>query len=365
MAAAISAREDARRGRVAQLDILSQFEAGKPVTFKVHNNPAGFKLSKTQIKPATKKNGPRVGFDKSIIFLDAAINGIVDEVNDGASKGADVHAVDADGMTALHRACIENYLNVVSSLLAKDADVSKQDNDWWTPLHAAAQGGHWRICNQLLNNGADPLAVNAEGDLPIDLVGDQRTEGIIQREMESRGVDVSDDDAVQNVRNQQRTKMMDDMKEAVKNGVNLNKQYESGATWLHVAACNGYIDVLQYLLEQPSINPNIGDDEGNTPLHLAVFFQQYECVMYLVAKGADLKTRNHLDQKPIILAEDQTMIRLLTALEKKTGGADKIDKSKKKYTGSISRSTRANKGRQSMKDKAEEGKLNFSELSIE
>lgn len=357
--AAISAREEARRGRIAQLEVLKQFEAGKPVTFKVHNNPAGFKLSKAQTKPSSKKGGPRVNFEDETIFLDAAINGALEEVNDSLTKGVDVHAVDADGMTALHRACIENYLNIVSSLLAKDADVHKQDNDWWTPLHAAAQGGHWRICNMLVNNGADPLAVNAEGDLPIDLVGDQKVEGIIQREMEGQGINVNDDESVQKVRNTQRDKMMDDMKEAVKSGIDLNKQYENGATWLHVAACNGYIEILQFLLEQPKINPNVPDDEGNTPLHLAVFFQQYECVMYLVAKGADLKARNKLLQKPIILAEDQTMIRLLTALEKKTE-AGKIDKTKKKYTGSISRSTRANKGQQSRKDKAHEGKLNFN-----
>ena len=37
--------------------------------------------------------------------------------------------------------------------------------------------------------------------------------------------------------------------------------------------------VVQLLLEQPSVDPNIPDQDGNSPLHLAVFFQQYECVM--------------------------------------------------------------------------------------
>jgi hypothetical protein len=42
---------------------------------------------------------------------------------------------------------------------------------------------------------------------------------------------------------------------------------------------------------------------------------------YLVAKGADLQQRNKLNQKPIVVSEDQTMIRLLTALEKKSEAA--------------------------------------------
>ena len=57
--------------------------------------------------------------------------------------------------------------------------------------------------------------------------------------------------------------------------------------------------------------------------------------MYLVAKGSDIKLVNKLNQKPIILSEDQTMIRLLTALEKKSeGGGKVIQGDRRKYQGS-------------------------------
>ena len=41
---AISQKEAARRGRMEQLKTLADFEAGKLVTFKVVNNPKGFKF---------------------------------------------------------------------------------------------------------------------------------------------------------------------------------------------------------------------------------------------------------------------------------------------------------------------------------
>lgn len=42
-------------------------------------------------------------FLQETIFLDAAYNGLVETVNDCLTAGVDVKAVDADGMTALHR----------------------------------------------------------------------------------------------------------------------------------------------------------------------------------------------------------------------------------------------------------------------
>lgn len=42
-----------------------------------------------------------------------------------------------------------------------------------------------------------------------------------------------------------------------------------------MAACNGWLDVMTELLKhKPNINAK--DVDGNTPLHLAVFFQQYK-----------------------------------------------------------------------------------------
>lgn len=64
----------------------------------------------------------------------AAVNQLLD-------KGVSPNVTDPDGLTALHRACTENCLNIASVLVAKGADIKAHDNDWWTPLHAAANTG--------------------------------------------------------------------------------------------------------------------------------------------------------------------------------------------------------------------------------
>jgi len=75
---------------------------------------------------------------------------------------------------------VENHLNVASVLVASGATVNVRDQDWWTPLHAACSAGNWRVANMLLTNGADVTAVNADGDLPIDLCADAKCEGVLQ-----------------------------------------------------------------------------------------------------------------------------------------------------------------------------------------
>lgn len=354
MAGSQAAREAARLGRIEQLAVLKDFDDDKGVIFKVHNRPQGYKLRKSDLAPPPPAKDKKIHFPDSEVMHDVVVHGDLAAVNALLDKGVDPNIPDPDGLTALHRACTENYLNIASALVAKGADIKMQDNDWWTPLHAAANSGNWRICNLLLTNGADVLAVNAEGDLPIDLVADTKVEGVIQREMEGKGV--KSEDEIEAVREALANKMMDDMKSIVADGKDINEARQWGATYLHVACCNGYNDIVQYLLEQPSINPNISDKDGNTPLHHAVFFCQYECVMYLVAKGADLSTKNNSRMKPIVMSEDQTMIRLITALEKKTEQVKaKLGVGKSKYTGSISRSTRATKQGGSRKDRKAEG----------
>lgn len=186
--------------------------------------------------------------------------------------------------------------------------------------------------------GSKPTAINAEGDLPIDLVSDPKVEKIIQREMELLELDEA---KIEALRSSNASRMLADMQELVRSGGDLNRRLEHGATYLHVAACNGFTPVVVYLLAQPSTDPNVADEEGNTPLHLAAFFQHYEVVMHLASGGADLSVRNRLQEKPIVITEDETMIRLLSALDKKIKASLLVPASgPRRYAGSISRGGR-------------------------
>ena len=78
-----------------------------------------------------------------------------------AQDGIDVDMKDEDGFTALIRASVDGFTEIVDKLLEKGADVDAKDNDDNTALIWASWSGHTEIVAMLLDAEAD---VNAQGD---------------------------------------------------------------------------------------------------------------------------------------------------------------------------------------------------------
>lgn len=70
------------------------------------------------------------------------------------TKGADVHAKNKYGVTALMYAADGGHAETVEMLLAKGADVNAKDNDGWTALTFAAKKGYTKIVRLLKQAGA-------------------------------------------------------------------------------------------------------------------------------------------------------------------------------------------------------------------
>lgn len=57
-------------------------------------------------------------------------------------------------------------------LVEGGAALDIKDADLWTPLHAAVACGNFDLVKYLVEHGADLVAINADGNMPIDLVDD-------------------------------------------------------------------------------------------------------------------------------------------------------------------------------------------------
>ncbi|KAJ3690459.1 hypothetical protein LUZ61_019623 [Rhynchospora tenuis] len=103
-------------------------------------------------------------------------------------------------------------------------------------------------------------------------------------------------------------------------GANLEIRDEEGALPLHDACAGGFTDIVSYILEFASSNPesvtrmlNTVDVEGDTPLHHAARGEHMDVVKILLQAGASPKKTNAYGQTPAELADQNTEVRAFLA----------------------------------------------------
>lgn len=94
---------------------------------------------------------------------EAARYGDLEDVEELLSLGANVHAVDANASTPLHKAAANGHSSVASALLARGA-TQCANSAGNSPLHWACMNGHAGVVDVLLAaGGADVYAKNVAG----------------------------------------------------------------------------------------------------------------------------------------------------------------------------------------------------------
>lgn len=236
---------------------------------------------------AGRRSRRSVRFTGAVALLEAVHRNDMNEVRSVLqySPRGSVNSSVCDGLTALHQACIDGSVDMVNVLLMEfSADVNCHDDDHWTALHTVALCGHSNIARLLIDCGADVLALNSDGNMPYDLCEDEITLEVIETAMAKQGVT---QEMINKVRAADEQKMLRELQRLSRQGHNLEFRGQRGETPLHVAACNGYVSVGEFLLSQ-SVDVGAVDNDSWTPLHHAAFWKQIAMLELLVYYGADV-----------------------------------------------------------------------------
>lgn len=180
---------------------------------------------------------------------------------------AQVNAVNKWKETPLHLACYKNHVEGVKLLLKDSADVTKKNKEGYTPLQWATKLGkkevacffldkyenvakedntllrlavlsrNEQIVNALIRHGADVMATDQDGNIPLHEAARSGNEQIAQL-------------------------LIDENNESVKQKNRLDE------TPLHYAAAGGHIEVIARLCKKGA-GVDAKDNSGNTPLHRA------------------------------------------------------------------------------------------------
>ena len=223
-----------------------------------------------------------VGWRKRTALHFACEWGNVDCVQFLLEHGSNLKAVDSKGNNALHRAirCGQwRSCQRTTEILLKHAADDHADNrdniinaankEGWTALHFAAVYGDLSLVEMLLKFGFAIDAINNNGETPLHLA----TDVSIVKLLVERGAD---------------TRIA-------------NKE---GDTVLHVAAhYSGYSDlIVEFLLDQNFADVHSPNARGKTPLHLTSESLQCEKAEMLLQKGAQVNAMDNEGCTPLHVA---------------------------------------------------------------
>ncbi|KAM7418448.1 hypothetical protein PAMA_015865 [Pampus argenteus] len=267
------------------------------------------------------KRRKSVRFDRAAEFLAACACGDTEEAEVMLMEAKEtkkneedaleiINCSNADGITALHQACIDGSMEMVSFLLEHGAVVNQVDSEGWTPLHVAASCGYPDIADFLLQNGASLSAVNCDGDVPLDIALDETTESLLQAYTLRQGVDL------EAAKRREEEQIMTDARTWLTEGLPPDVRHpRTGATPLHVAAAKGYLEALKILC-QCGLDVSATDFDGWTPLHAAAHWGQGEACHILAEQLCNMEARSNAGQTPFDVA-DESVEELLEDLSQK------------------------------------------------
>ncbi|XP_065047879.1 ankyrin repeat-containing protein At2g01680-like [Musa acuminata AAA Group] len=185
------------------------------------------------------------------------------------------------GQTALHAAVLRSY-DITEMILAKKPNsVRHQDATKSTPLHFAAANGDITMVQLLLQS-------------------------------DSKAAYIRDEDGLSTIHvaaNAGHLKIIEQVLEYCPDSMGL--QNNTGRNFFHVAVEKKNLEVVKYVLRSPWLTElvNAQDDEGNTPLHLAVISRNKKMVQVLLScASVNASVMNNSGRTPVDLASSKVRI---------------------------------------------------------
>ena len=206
-----------------------------------------------------------------------------------------LHALDAEGATALLVAARTNQPQLVRFLLELGADPSATDRFGLTPLHRAADNDRLEILERLIAGKAEIDAVILEGYYgytPLTFAVKNGNLGMIQRLLEA-GADIHHRTSLQeNYLHFAAALNRGEIAEfLITGGLDVNAPKAGGLTPLHIAAITGHRAMAEMLIRKGAGLNSLSADRG-TPLHFAQAAGNREIADLLRKKGALELPRN-------------------------------------------------------------------------
>ena len=171
-------------------------------------------------------------------------------------------------MSLLNRASYKNKLEIVEYLISHKADIESKDHNGLTPLFIASMSDNVEVVKYLLDKGADPY--NNSNDTILSFSCYFGKLACVKYLVEE-------------------TKFVEELKT------------DKLCRPLARACKNGSLPVVKYLIEEQNVKFDTTDDDGNSQLHIAIYFSNnIETIDYLIDHcKLDKEQKNKKGETPL------------------------------------------------------------------
>ncbi|EAY21703.1 ankyrin repeat protein, putative [Trichomonas vaginalis G3] len=185
------------------------------------------------------------------------------------SLGADIHAINDDGQTALFGAASNNSYETAKFLLSQGADTNEKNRIEMTALHISAKNNYKELVKLLISHGANVDEKTPDGRTPLHLAIKNNCTETIELLL-SLGANINEKNicgttVIHTAAYQCRKEIAEVL---ISHGANINEKGDNGKPVLHEAAYNNSTETAELLISH-GIDINEKDNDGQTALHIA------------------------------------------------------------------------------------------------
>ncbi|XP_023319187.1 serine/threonine-protein phosphatase 6 regulatory ankyrin repeat subunit C-like [Trichogramma pretiosum] len=210
------------------------------------------------------------------------------------ARGADPNTADKEGSTPLHCTCKKGRGDATAEIFLEITDeftqavqIDAQDGFGNTPLHLALKYSRMDVAWMLLGRGASSASVNQMRATPLHIICESFY-----------------------LNRNYRAEQLEIVQELMRRDANWYSANTEGSTPLHVVCnrCSDYDDLASTLLREisdrhppvhQSVIINNQDNEGNSPLHLALSRGHANLAVSLLTSGANPNLANDSGRTPL------------------------------------------------------------------
>jgi len=252
--------------------------------------------SQQSTPPVEAKPEPPTAKAPDISIHDAAIGGNIEAVKKHLAAGANVNAKDMFGETPFHKAALGGRKEIVELLIAKGADVNAKNEKGFTPMDHAAIWDHKEIVDLLVKHGGKSGAADS-----IHVAAAVGNIEAVKQHL-AAGTDVQDEGDWTPLHHAAYNGHKEIVELLIANDADVNAKEIARQTPLHVAAYNGHKEIVELLIDagaDVNAKPTLF---GWVPLHNAVRGGQKEVAELLIASDADVNAKDDDGGTPLDLA---------------------------------------------------------------